>query len=425
MKTYHWPGIYLEEESVGPRPIQAVGTSTAAFIGIAPDHTVTPGEAVAINSWTEFCSRFVNEGSTQTDLAQAVYGFFLNGGSRCYVVNLGQGADAVPLSGGSRRGALDALAEIDEIAIVAAPGMTDVDSTSALLDHCETLADRVAVLDGPATVRDMSQLVNQASAGAPTPPAVHAAPSESDSGTETTEVAPRSAVSTAPAPALRPRRSDGGWGAVYFPHLWVRDPFSGDRIQVPPSGHIAGIWARTDATRGVHKAPANETVRGALDLSQRLTDQEQGVLNDAGVNAIRFFSSDGIKVWGARTLADPSSEWRYLNVRRLITMVEESIVNSTRWIVFEPNDPALWKAIRRDVTAFLTRLWRDGALFGRTPEESFFVRCDSETNPPEVIDAGQVVTLIGLAPVKPAEFIVFRISQFQGGSEIDGTGTER
>ncbi|MCW2603323.1 MAG: tail protein, partial [Pseudonocardiales bacterium] len=237
------------------------------------------------------------------------------------------------------------------------------------------------------------------------------------------EVAPRAA--TGPAPSLRPRRSDGGWGAVYFPHLWVRDPFSGERIQVPPSGHIAGIWARTDATRGVHKAPANETVRGALDLTQRLTDQEQGVLNDAGVNAIRFFSSDGIKVWGARTLADPSSEWRYLNVRRLITMVEESIVNSTRWIVFEPNDPALWKAIRRDVTAFLTRLWRDGALFGRTPEESFFVRCDSETNPPEVIDAGQVVTLIGLAPVKPAEFIVFRISQFQGGSETDGAGTER
>jgi phage tail sheath protein FI len=425
MKTYHWPGIYLEEESVGPRPIQAVGTSTAAFVGIAPDPTVSPGEAIAINSWTEFRTRFVGEDSTQTDLAQAVYGFFLNGGSRCYVVNLGQGADAVPLAGGARRGALDALAEIDEIAIVAAPGMTDPDSTGALLDHCEILADRVAVLDGPATVRDMSQLVNQASAGAPTPPAVRAPPSGPDGGAEGAEAAPRSAPSSGPAPGLRPRRSDGGWGAVYFPHLWVRDPFSGDRIQVPPSGHIAGIWARTDATRGVHKAPANETVRGALDLSQRLTDQEQGVLNDAGVNAIRFFSSDGIKVWGARTLADPSSEWRYLNVRRLITMVEESIVNSTRWIVFEPNDPALWKAIRRDVTHFLTRLWSSGALFGRTPEESFFVRCDSETNPPEVIDAGQVVTLIGLAPVKPAEFIVFRISQFQGGSEIDGAGTEQ
>ena len=148
-----------------------------------------------------------------------------------------------------------------------------------------------------------------------------------------------------------------------------------------------------------------------------LTREEQGQLNQVGVNCIRLFGREGIRVWGARTLADGSGEWRYLNVRRLFNMVEESIADSTRWIVFEPNDRTLWKSIRRDITAFLTRLWRDGALMGRTPEEAFFVKCDEETNPPDVVDAGMVVTLIGIAPVKPAEFIVFRISQYAGGTE--------
>jgi uncharacterized protein len=408
MTTYHYPGIYLEEQSLGPRPIQAVGTSTAAFIGVTPGQDLDVGQAVAVNSWTDFVSRFAPEGTEPTPLAQAVFGFFLNQGGRCYVVNTG---GTMQLAGGARRGALDALAEIDEIAIVAAPGMTDPDSYDALIAHCELLRDRVAILDAPPRVDDMSQLTEVATApGAPTsdgPTPRGAAPQQSADAPHGTPGG---------RPGLRPRTSERGFASVYFPHLWVRDPFTNDRIQVPPSGHIAGIWARTDATRGVHKAPANEVVRGALDLTYRLTDQEQGVLNDAGVNAIRYFSTDGIKVWGARTLADPASEWRYLNVRRLITMIEESIVSSTRWIVFEPNDATLWKAIRRDVSAFLTRLWRDGALFGRAPEEAFFVRCDEQTNPPDVRDAGQVVTLVGLAPVKPAEFIIFRISQFEGGT---------
>jgi phage tail sheath protein FI len=156
-----------------------------------------------------------------------------------------------------------------------------------------------------------------------------------------------------------------------------------------------------------------------LNLSYLLTRDEQGELNQAGVNCIRFFSREGIRVWGARTLAASASEWRYLNVRRLFNMIEESIRDNTRWIVFEPNDRTLWKSIRRDVSAFLTRLWRDGALMGRTPEEAFFVKCDEETNPPDVIDAGMVVTLIGIAPVKPAEFIVFRLSQYAGGAQSE------
>jgi uncharacterized protein len=137
------------------------------------------------------------------------------------------------------------------------------------------------------------------------------------------------------------------------------------------------------------------------------------------VNVIRFFSQQGIVVWGARTIADGSSEWRYLNVRRLFNMIEESIATSTRWIVFEPNDRTLWNSIRRDISAFLTRVWRDGALMGRTPEEAFFVKCDEETNPSENIDAGIVTTIIGIAPVKPAEFILFRITQQQSGADVD------
>jgi phage tail sheath protein FI len=185
---------------------------------------------------------------------------------------------------------------------------------------------------------------------------------------------------------------------------------------------MAGIWARSDATRGVHKAPANEPIRGALNLTYRLTAAEQGELNLAGVNCFRFFEREGIKVWGARTLAASSSEWRYLNVRRLFIMVEKSISRSTNWIVFEPNDRTLWKSIRRDASAFLTYLWRTGALMGRTPASAFFVKCDEETNPPDVIDLGLVVTIIGIAPVKPAEFVVFRISQWDGGSSVEALG---
>jgi uncharacterized protein len=165
----------------------------------------------------------------------------------------------------------------------------------------------------------------------------------------------------------------------------------------------------------VHKAPANEPIRGALNLTYRLTPAEQGELNLAGVNCFRFFEREGIRVWGARTLADSSSEWRYLNVRRLFNYVETSILRGTNWVVFEPNDHKLWDSVRRTITMFLRRVWRDGALFGRTPAEAFYVKCDEETNPPEVIEAGQVVCEIGIAPVKPAEFVIFRLSQFTGG----------
>jgi phage tail sheath protein FI len=159
-----------------------------------------------------------------------------------------------------------------------------------------------------------------------------------------------------------------------------------------------------------------------LDLTYKVTREEQGELNKQGVNCIRLFATQGIRVWGARTLADSASEWRYLNVRRLFNQIEESIAEGTRWVVFEPNDISLWKSIRRDVSAFLMGLWREGALMGATPEEAFFVKCDAETNPPDEVDRGNVITVVGIAPVKPAEFVIFRIGQGAGGTDIEVQG---
>jgi len=400
MPTYAAPDIYVEEVPGGARPIEAVGTSTAAFVGIAPNPNAFVNEARAINNWSRFIRDYVEDESESTALSHAVYGFFANGGTRCHVVNVG--ARGSIAGGGRDRTGLDLLEQVDEVAIVAAPGYTDAASYDALLAHCERMEDRVAVLDAPEEVYEINRLTQVA--------VVEAGEEDEE------ETAP-------PESGLRPRQSDGGYGAFYFPWIRVRDPLdTNTMVDVAPSGHIAGIWARTDAVRGVHKAPANELIRGVLNIKYQLTRAEQGELNQAGVNCIRLFHRDGIRVWGARTVAAGSSEWRYLNVRRLFNMIKESIALSTRWVVFEPNDYTLWKSIRRDISAFLTRLWRDGAMMGRTPEEAFFVKCDEETNPPEVIDAGQVITMIGIAPVKPAEFIIFRISQQQPGASAESNG---
>ena len=180
---------------------------------------------------------------------------------------------------------------------------------------------------------------------------------------------------------------------------------------------MAGIWARSDGERAVHKAPANEVVRGVLSLETTITKGEHDQLNPVGINCIRTFPGRGIRVWGARTLSsDPA--WRYLNVRRLFNYVEESIFEGTQWVVFEPNDMALWERVKRTINAFLVRVWRDGALFGATPGEAFFVKCDGENNTAETIDAGQLIVDIGIAPVKPAEFVIFRIAQFSGGASL-------
>jgi phage tail sheath protein FI len=250
---------------------------------------------------------------------------------------------------------------------------------TAMLDHCTNMKDRFAILDclpgmNPQEVKDW--IVNEAG-------------------------------------------YDSKYGAVYYPWIKVANPLgNGEGVFIPPSGHMAGIYARSDTTRGVHKAPANEIVQAAISLEVAITKSEQDSLNPVGINCIRAFPGRGIRVWGARTLSSDAS-WRYINVRRLFNFVEKSIEVGTQWVVFEPNDMNLWSRIRRDIKAFLKRVWLDGALFGATPEEAFYVKCDEELNPVEVRDAGQVIIEIGLAPVKPAEFVIFRISQWAGGGAAE------
>ena len=391
MPSIHAPGVYVYEEKGGARPIEAVGTSVAGFVGKAPDINAHQHQAMLVVNWSQFCLEFAKKSTVSTSLSHAVYGFFLQGGSQCYIVNIGQNTSLKGEEGGKRQG-LDVLQEIDQIAMVAAPGFSSVADYDDLLTHCENLKDRVAILDSPQVVERLDSLLGVALDG------------EEGGG--------------------RARESEDGYGAYYFPWLKVKDPFDGSIATVPPSGHVAGIWARTDASRGVHKAPANEMIRGAMNVVYSITRAEQELLNPKGVNCIRFFNSSGIKIWGARTLANSSSEWRYINVRRLTNMIKESIQESTHWVVFEPNTISLWKSIRRDISAFLTILWRDGALMGATPNEAFFVQCDEETNPKENIDNGIVTVRIGFAPAKPAEFVVFKISQYDSGTETEKEGEE-
>ncbi|HET9657736.1 MAG TPA: phage tail sheath C-terminal domain-containing protein [Kineosporiaceae bacterium] len=216
---------------------------------------------------------------------------------------------------------------------------------------------------------------------------------------------------------------DSAYAAAYYPRVLVDNPLAPagatgrDRyLTVPPSGHIAGVWARTDALRGVHKAPANEVLRGIVRLENDITAGEQDLLNPRGINCLRSFGSGGMRIWGARTLSTTDPSWRYIPVRRLFIYLEESIRRGTQWAVFEPNDTDLWERVKRTITAFLRGVWRSGALVGATPEQAFYVKCDETNNPPESVDEGKLIVEIGVCPVKPAEFVIFRISQWQGGA---------
>ncbi len=280
------------------------------------------------------------------------------------------------------------LEAVDEVTMLSVPdlmavyeqGIIDLEGLQAvqlaMIAHCELMGDRVAILDAPPSLN--AQQVKEW--------------------------------------RVDKAGYDSKYATLYWPWIKVFDPLSGQARFVPPSGHVAGIWARNDDTRGVHKAPANEVIRGAISLELNITKGEHDQLNPNGINCIRSFPGRGIRIWGARTISsDPA--WRYLNVRRLFNYVEESIFEGTQWVVFEPNDMRLWGRVKRTINAFLLRVWRDGALFGATPDQAFFVICDETNNPPETRDAGQLIVDIGIAPVKPAEFVVFRIAQFSGSPD--------
>ncbi|HRY86465.1 MAG TPA: phage tail sheath C-terminal domain-containing protein [Rubrivivax sp.] len=329
-------------------------------------------------------------------LTHAVAGFFRNGGTRCFVARLESMDDA------KLKKVLERFESIDDVAIIAAPGLPKAKAVWEQLElHCESpnIQNVFAILDSPAVV-----------------------------GSGELEIEELKYSDDPKTKSVLPRPSTHA--AFYFPHVEVVDPAKQLQEQDPalgveakyrglthvaPSGHVAGIYARVDEERGVHKAPANAVVRGALEVKYYISKPKQEMLNPQGVNCIRIMNGS-VVVWGARTIGgDRNGEWKYVSVRRLAGYLEESIDEGTQWVVFEPNDPSLWSKIRLNVSEFLTNVWRNGALFGNTPEEAFYVKCDEELNPPAVRDLGQVITEIGVAIVRPAEFVIFRISQIAGG----------
>ncbi|MFJ8022586.1 phage tail sheath subtilisin-like domain-containing protein [Streptomyces sp. NPDC096311] len=521
MPSYLSPGVYVEEVASGSRPIEGVGTSVAAFVGLAPIGPLH--EPTLVTNWTQYVAAF-GEFTDGYYLAHSVYGFFNNGGSAAYVVRVGgtpggaSGDSAAPaaVTGSGAQAALPPgePKQLGTFSVSAVAGgslsvevadpegegpaerfkliVKDGDKVAETFDVTAKKGGRNYVVT---QVKERSKLIavqeaapaaqlarpdNQTvalaapSASSPAVPATtdggHPGPAQylGDSADRTgfggleavDEVSmvavpdlmaayQRGAIDLEavkavqlgliahcelmgdrvavidPPPGLNARQIrvwrqetagyDSKYAALYYPWVKAFDPASGQSRLIPPSGHVAGIWARNDSERGVHKAPANEVVRGAVDLELQITRGEQDLLNPIGVNCIRAFPGRGIRVWGARTMSsDPA--WRYLNIRRYFNYLEESILIGTQWVVFEPNDHALWARIRRNVSAFLVNEWRNGALFGSRPEEAYYVKCDEETNPPESVDLGRVICEIGIAPVKPAEFVIFRLAQFSSGS---------
>jgi hypothetical protein len=390
---FRWLQSFFAQYLLETRPIEElVGTSfddpdeaaDAVFEALSTDESLK-------KQFQEFLSQ-----PHVFSFVAAVNGFYDNGGGKCYVYLMGtKNLECSIRENQADKLGLYAFDDMDDMAIMAAPGCTSVQQRE-LLEHCETRQDRFAILDGP-IISDGNMKI----------------------------------------PA-----SEKGYGAIYVPWVKITKPswyignqdhidVSGpnrrkliktdkNEVYVPPCGHLAGIMARVDTERGVHKAPANEIMMGITGLSQTVNRLEQALYNDRGINVVREFKDRGIRVWGARTLAtksDPS--WKYINVRRLFIMVEQSIMVGSQWAVFEPNDHTLWKKLTRDVRAYLMRVWRSGALFGQTPDEAFYVKCDTETNPRYLIDAGQVNVQVGICPVKPAEFVVFSIGQWDGGGLIE------
>lgn len=277
-------------------------------------------------------------------------------------------------NGAGRRTGIQAFVDNDVVSIMAVPGVTEPNVQLSLVAHCENLASRFAVLDMPRDAKKIDDII------------------------------------------AHREMFDSNYAALYHPWLTVFDPLDKRNMAIPPSGSVMGIYARSDNERGVHKAPANEVVRACVGLDCQFNKGEQDILNPKGVNLIRTFPGMGIRVWGART-ASSDATWKYINVRRLFIFIEESIKANTNWAVFEPNDETLWVRVQRTISVFLTGLWRNGSLAGTSAEEAFFVNVDRTTMSQDDIDNGRLICVIGVAPVKPAEFVIFRITQKTGDSQ--------
>ncbi len=391
MPEYLAPGVYVEETSFRSKSIEGVSTSTTAFAGFTRRGPLAIARSPRLlTSFAEFEKLYGGLADLRftpktNHVAHAARAFFAEGGRRLYVARVRSPSAKAKESIKDWQGALDKLAVLNDVAIVAAPGSTErgrlADSIqSRLVAHAEAAkAYRFAVLDIP--------------------------------------------QAKTPSEAAAYRRNYDSKNAAFY-YSWIKvpnpsakpnDPQVASFLTLPPSVFICGIYARCDAERGVFKAPANEVVRSAAGLERQVTQAEQDTLNPAGVNCLRFFAGKGYRVWGART-ASSDPEWKYVNVRRYLIYLEHSIDRGTQWVVFEPNNEPLWANVRRVVSDFLLNEWKNGGLLGRKPEEAFFVRCDRTTMTQNDINAGRLVCLVGVAPIKPAEFVIIRIGQKTAGA---------
>lgn len=397
----HSPGVYVEETGQ-PHSIPSLSTSTAGFVG--PTHTGPLVLPVApITSLADFEQiyggsqpmQFENTSTMPNFMWHAARAFFENGGTSLYVSRVfspgtsstsdGKRPTASDYAGTvdpatNSKNALMAFEDVDEISIIAAPGATfsyrdnSADATSVsrlLIAHAEQMRYRIAVLDpGDAQPPDAVELFRS--------------------------------------------QFHSSHAALYYPWVIIDDPSTNANLNLPPSGFIAGIYARTDQTRGVFKAPANEEINLAIGLETLLDDIQQETLNPLGINTLRFFPGRGYLVWGARTTSsDP--EWKYVSIRRYLAYLEHSVDKGTQWVVFEPNGEPLWAQVRQTVSAFLFNEWQSGALMGTKRDEAFFVHCDRSTMTQNDLDNGRLVIVIGVAPLKPAEFVIVRIGQWTAG----------
>lgn len=387
------PGVRIQEVRLGAPPIAGVGTSTAGFVGMAPrqPNAFTGKPPRLVTSADQFFRDFIRDpnnlddetkgAQTSTKLGDAVLGFFQNGGTECYVVDVGTETP------GDIQAGVSLLEAIEDIDIIAAPGITDTGTYNALIDQAEKTRNRFAILDPPtkAAVDDIAKLQKGG--------------------------------------ALRPK--DSIWAGFYYPRVQVSPVLKQDKDSVdpsrggdptkkffaPPSGHIAGVYARVDSQRGVHKAPANERLLGVVGLEDLITDDQQNGLNNDGVNIIRLFS-EGPTIWGARTIMvndAPDKTFRYISTRRLTTFIEQSLRVGLRFAVFEPNNLALRQTITRSVRGFLDGVWRDGALFGATADEAYYVRFPEPFNTDTERALGRLTLEVGIRVSFPAEFIIIRI----------------
>lgn len=299
---------------------------------------------------------------------KAVVTVSLSGGGNGAVSGLSPSDFIGSDNGAGKRTGIQAFLDNDMVSLMAVPGVVDPNVQLTLIAHCENLASRFAVLDMPKDAKKVEDILKHRD------------------------------------------MFDSHYAAMYHPWLEIFDPLDKKNIALPPSGSILGIYARSDNSRGVHKAPANEVVRSCVGLECQFNKGEQDILNPKGVNLIRAFSGQGIRVWGARTVTSNGS-WKYINVRRLFIFIEETIKANTNWAVFEPNDEVLWVRVKRTISVFLTGMWRNGALAGTSSDEAFFVNIGRSTMSQDDIDNGRLICVIGVAPIKPAEFVIFRITQ--------------